>query len=88
MSNTSKLALVAAVVVAGLSTPAFAGYPGDFANVLPYTANSAPYPLTQTHAAVRSGHEAFAFALPAQGSLTGGASSGYNQAQQESILDR
>jgi hypothetical protein len=87
MSNTSKLALVAAVVVAGLSTPAFAGYPGDFANVLPYTADSAPYPVTQTHAAVRNGHEAFAFA-PAQGTLTGGASTGYNQAQQESILDR
>jgi hypothetical protein len=87
MSNTSKLALVAAVVVAGLSSPAFAAYPGDFANVLPYTASSAPYPVARTHAAIRNGREAFAFA-PAQASLTGGASSGYNQAEQESILNR
>ena len=83
MSTTSKLALVAAVVVAGLSSPAFAAYPGDFANVLPYTAASAPYPVAQTHAVSRSAREAFAFA-PAQ--ANGGFTSA-DQAAHDAIVN-
>lgn len=92
---STKIALAAAVLVAGLASPAFAGgYPGDFANRLPYTASSAPYPVTQTHAVMRNGNEAFAFA-PSQGlfldrsaAFAGGASAGYNQAEENAVTNR
>lgn len=92
--NKLKLTILAAIAVMGVVSPAFAENTGEFANVLPYTASTPPYPIMQNRAVRANGPRAFAYAPARDTAWAGsdanlaGGSIGYNAAEESSIATR
>jgi hypothetical protein len=83
-----KILIVLSLLTVSAS-PAFAWYPGEAANIPPATASTAPYPMEQN-----DGNGALAYAPKSGTAWTGsvntfgGGSVGYNNAEQQSIMNR